>query len=344
MEISEKLPTLGISGPINDRNLSGLPGRFSLLQRPIRVLALFGVSVVLSACASGDGSSQDAARRAELREQAPRVFAEQPAPDSTDAARVFADGSGAPMTRTLSIDGSEELLPPPPRPSARPAETTPSEVLTNAGAGWSIVLERFSGAQHQARAQERAASIGRALGRSDIRVRQVSSGSAVVMGSYAAPDDDRAQRDLQYVKSLSVQGERPYSMAMLVPPPVNEVGSNPRHSLVTVGRTLDPSFTHTLHIAVFGGEEADRRSRAEQFAARLRRDGHEAYYYHGRRVSSVTVGTFTRRDFDLETGRVSAKLEAVRQQFPHTLLNGEIQRAPVTGEVQNSSLVEIPKN
>jgi len=165
----------------------------------------------------------------------------------------------------------------------------------------------------------------------------------VVLGGYTSPQDERAQQDLQYVKSLTVQGTRPYAMAILVPPPVED-GSNLRHSLVEAAKQLEPIYTHTLQVAVFAGDEQTRRRDAERYCAQLRNQGHEAYYFHGRRVSSVTIGTFTRQDYDLRTGVVSARLDRLQEQFPHNLYNGEVQRDPQTRDIWNSALVEIPRS
>ena len=118
---------------------------------------------------------------------------------------------------------------------------------------------------------------------------------------------------------------------------------NPKHRLIVAGENLEPIYTHSLQVAVFAGDETKRRSDAERYCARLRGEGHEAYYYHGRRVSSVTIGAFTSRDFNLDTGMVSPRLERLQEQFPHNLYNGEIQTHPATGDEWNSALVQIPR-
>lgn len=307
------------------------------------VLVLFGWALTAVGCSGGGGeSAQEAADRARIRGEASRVFADNRAFDNADTARVFADpaeAGEAPMTQPLSIDGSGA----PATTGARAPITT--ERTPSPGSdpdGWSIVLERIGGPSHAERARERASVIARALGRSDVRARTVGSGSAVVLGGYNGPEDPRAQRDLEYVKSLTSGGARPYAMAILVPPPV-EQGDNTRYSLVEAAKGMEPIYTHTLQVAVYAGDEERRRSDAERYTTQLRRQGHEAYFFHGRRVSSVTIGAFTSRDFDLDTGVVSARLEKLQEEFPHNLYNGEIQRDPETGDAWNSALVEIPR-
>jgi len=329
----------GGSRPITDRILSGRKPR--ALQ--LGVLVLIGSILPLAGCSgSGSAAAPDRAEQDRIRREAPGVFGGKSGFEQTDQARVFQEpGSDAPlMTEPLSIDGGAT---PGTTGARQPIEAQPRPVSTTGGdSGWAILLERVSGEQHQQQAAQRAAAIGRALGRTDVRTRQVSSGSAVVLGSYAAPDTQQAQSDLDYVKSLTVQGVRPYSMALLVPPPV-QPGSTPQYDLTRVARSLEAIYTHTLQVAVFAGDENIRRADAERYAQQLRRAGVEAFYYHGRRVSSVTIGTFTARDFDLSTGVVSPRLDRLQEQYPHNLYNGEIQRDPQTGEPWNSALVQIPR-
>ncbi len=341
METTHFPPSSGASDPITDRSLSGISSLVAGIRSALAVLVLVGPLVGLQACAASGSEDPDQARRDQIRREAPAVFADHGSFDRTDRARVFedpGDPDALPMTRTLSIDGNQ-----PTRAEDRqPAQPRPRPSAAADTGGWAILLERVSGPEHQSRANGRAATLARALGRSDVRVRAVSSGSAVVMGGYAGPDDQRAQEDLRYVKSLSVQGSRPYAMAILVPPPVED-GSNPRHSLVEAAKSLERIYTHTLQVAVFAGDESQRRAEAERYCAQLRNQGQEAYYFHGRRVSSVTIGAFTARDFDLSTGQVSPRLERLQERFPHNLYNGEVQRDPTTGDTWNSALVEIPR-
>ncbi|MFG0293694.1 MAG: hypothetical protein ACIAQF_04075 [Phycisphaerales bacterium JB065] len=279
---------------------------------------------------------------ARIRREAPGVFRGQGSFEQSDRSRVFEEpGPDAGlMTQPLSIDGGAT----PGTTGAREPITGQSRPVSTTGgdSGWAILLERVAGEQHAQRAAQRAALIGRALGRTDVRTRQVSSGSAVVLGSYPDPEDQRAQSDLDYIKSLTVQGTRPYAMALLVPPPLKP-GSTPQYDLTKVVKTLEDVYTHTLQVAVFAGDESVRRADAERYAQQLRREGVEAFYYHGRRVSSVTIGTFTARDFDLDTGYVSPRLERLQERYPHNLYNGEVLRDQQTGEPWNSALVQIPR-
>lgn len=279
---------------------------------------------------------------ARIRREASGVFGGQGGFEQSDGSRVFEEpGSNTGlMTQPLSIDGGAT----PGTTGAREPITGQSRPVSTTGgdSGWAILLERVAGEDHAQRASQRAAVLGRALGRTDVRTRQVSSGSAVVLGSYSDPDDQRAQHDLEYVKSLTLQGTRPFAMALLVPPPLKP-GSTPQYDLTRVAKTLEDVYTHTLQVAVFAGDEGVRRADAERYAQQLRREGVEAFYFHGRRVSSVTIGTFTAHDFDLDTGYISPRLERLRERYPYNLYNGEVQREQRTGEPWNSALVKIPR-
>ena len=305
------------------------------------MLFLFGSVLTLGACASSTGGPDaNTAERERLRNEGSQLFVGDP---DSDAGRVFRDpgaSDGVPMTQPLSIDGGD------PPATSTPRTPVAADRTTSPGSdpdGWSILLERVTGPAHAERARERASFVARAMGRADVRARPVSSGSAVVLGGYTGPDDERAQRDLDFVKSIVSGGVRPYATAILVPPPVSQ-GENKRFNLVEAAKGMDRAYTHTLQVAVFAGDQAKRRADAERYAQQLRQEGHEAYHFHGRRVSSVTIGAFTSRDFDLDTGVVSARLEQLQETFPHNLYNGEIQRDQVSGEPWNSALVLIPRS
>jgi hypothetical protein len=304
---------------------------------------VFGAAILLGGCAGGgNADAQQSQQDEQLRREASRVFSDRQDFNQIDPDQVFvapgADGSL--MTPTLSIDGEPGQTTT--GASASPQAPMGTERWTTDDTGWAILLERISGPQHRQRALQRAASIARAMGRTDVRARIVSSGSAVVLGDYTGPEDERAQRDLQYVKSLSSGGARPYAMAMMVPPPLRP-GSTPQFDLLVAAEELDPIYEFTLQIAAFTSEDESRRDEAERYARQLRRQGLEAFYFHGRRGSSVTVGTFAGAEFSPDADVLSPALEQLQEQFPHNLLNGEVVRDPQTGTIQTSVLVRIPR-
>src|SRR5262249_24035027 len=91
----------------------------------------------------------------------------------------------------------------------------------------------------------------------------------------------------------------------------------------------------------------EARKAAEQAAARFRQEGEQAFYYHGPRMSMVTIGAFNIEDFDPQTPSYqSTRLLEVRKRHPYNLYNGAgikvINKANGRSELQPSSLVEIP--
>jgi hypothetical protein len=101
-------------------------------------------------------------------------------------------------------------------------------------------------------------------------------------------------------------------------------------------------------------EIAEFRRHAEQAVVQLRREGEQAFYYHGPTNSSVTIGLFGDDDFDVQTRMESPRLRSLRQRHPHNLLNGmgikrrvtvtdQRGRAVKTERLDPSMLVVVPK-
>lgn len=183
----------------------------------------------------------------------------------------------------------------------------------------------------------------------------------IVVGRYADPDGDEAQRDLRKVRALKVDGRTPFTGAVLVA----EVDSAPtdtrlaRHDLRQAKKLTGEEATYTLQIGVYAREDERRpsaadlasfREAAEDAVTRLRREGEEAYFYHGPNGSMVTVGVFN--DDDIDTSVVppieSNRLENTRRRHPNNLLNGrgvrELRGDGGRGDprLQPSRLVLIP--
>lgn len=107
------------------------------------------------------------------------------------------------------------------------------------------------------------------------------------------------------------------------------------------------------------------REAAESYCKLLRDQGHEAYFHHGEKVSSVCVGLFAEGALRNQekrhprTGRqvvgtvfADPRLAALQRRFPHNLENGhtmyDIVRNPTSGEVtkrtaRSSFVVKIPR-
>jgi len=229
-----------------------------------------------------------------------------------------------------------------------PAGSRPSSGAPNPlPSGWSIVLEGFSGPEAPARAQARAQEVASLLNRQDVTVRQTPSGAAVVLGLYPRPDDRRAQADLVTVRAFRSGSTAPFATAFLAPPMDRaDPGAAPELNLASARQSFGPRAAYTLQIGVYEAPNRDQAKRAaEEAAARLRRDGELAFYYHGATRSSVTVGVFTDADFDAQLRPTNPNMIALQQRYPLNLLNGQfpiVERVGAETRQQPSSLVRIP--
>lgn len=185
----------------------------------------------------------------------------------------------------------------------------------------------------------------------------------IVYGRYAEPGEDRAQSDLASIRAKEVEGRTPFARAIMVPTGETAAATTPpaRHDLRGAKKLLGPGAVYTLQIGVYAREDKRRPSAsdreafqkaAEQAVERLRREGEQAFFYHGPNGSMVTVGVFD--DTDLDTSVTppleSARLKAMRERHPNNLLNGRGVREMIRGEdgelaprMQESRLVLIPE-
>ena len=167
-----------------------------------------------------------------------------------------------------------------------------------------------------------------------LKVRERSRGSVIAYGSYTGYDDEAAGKDIKMLHTVvSAQGMQLFGQVML------SKFKSPRarrelhpYDLWKVRReypTIVPIYT--LEVAVWGDFEsgqlpqAQRRAAAERYASELRAKGFEAFFYHSdeTELSSVTVGLFSYKALDPETGFYSIEVEAMLSRFPHRLVNGQ---------------------
>jgi hypothetical protein len=201
---------------------------------------------------------------------------------------------------------------------------------------YSIAVATFTGTGHEENARKTLAglvvqypSIGR-----NITVRKRSRGSALTYGKYSGYEDPNAKSDLMMLRSIATpQGRSLFNQLLLTKfRSVQPKQSLHPHDLWTIRReypTIVPIYT--LEVAVWGDFDsgqlprAKRRMSAEQYASELRAKGYEAFYYHNddSELSSVTVGLFSYKAIDAETGFYSPEVEAMLARFPQRLMNGQ---------------------
>ena len=130
-----------------------------------------------------------------------------------------------------------------------------------------------------------------------------------------------------------------------------------RERLVQAKAMFGSEALYSLQIAVYGRRDlpnpseadlAETRKAAEQAAIRLRQEGEQAFYYHGPRMSMVTIGVFGIDDFDPQTPSYkSSRLLAAQKRHPYNLYNGagikEKRNPRSEGKLQPSNLVALPE-
>ncbi|MHC4422071.1 MAG: hypothetical protein ACYS1E_15940 [Planctomycetota bacterium] len=240
--------------------------------------------------------------------------------------------------------------------ATRGGETSPRSTI------WTIVLATFPNPGHEqaaANSLRQVSTIDAALA-GGAWVHTGATGSLVAYGRYESTESEDAQRDLAWIKQLTLGGFPAFPKAMLsrvnlrpaagVHDPLALMSARLRHP------NVDPLYT--LEVAVWGDFESGKLSlqqihrKAEEQARTLRARGFEAYYHHhdDRRLSMVTVGLFDNSAIDQRTGLYGPAVDALLREFPAHLVNGEELLEPIDGRrlergtrVQRPVLVLVPK-
>lgn len=252
---------------------------------------------------------------------------------------------------------SEKTKPESESPAATLKGEKPVERASEALAqGWCIIVALLSdSASHEDATRVLAAA--RTEGRlNDARLLKRGKVMYIGMGNYPDADDERAQSDLKRVQAMEINGQRPYRTAYLLPPEsASLVGRLPQYNLARAKALMGDDAIYTLQIAAYGREDlarptesdlAEARKAAEQGAMQLRRDGEQAFYYHGPRMSMVTVGVFDLSDYDPQVPSfMSSRLREAKNRHEYNLYNGAAIKEKAKGRperLQPSRLVAIP--
>ena len=175
----------------------------------------------------------------------------------------------------------------------------------------------------------------------DVWVWEDAKRAVVYRGRYPSPSIDKAERDLRQTRMLQIEGKRPFESVELMP-----VGA----SLSSASTDMDlrkHMGMHTLQIGAYDETFGpDFRAAAERAVIELRKQGNEAYFYHGPNRSLLTIGLFSADDRDDVNGveGYGARARALQQKFPYNLINGLTIKERVNGKdlgEQPSFLVEV---
>jgi hypothetical protein len=236
-------------------------------------------------------------------------------------------------------------------------------VAKPAGSYWSIVIIAYREDDQTNQAQTALEKVRSEGGLKDAYLETRGAATVVAYGRYATEEDGK--KDLARIRSLEVPMEsakgKPFASSFLAPP-AEMKGTLPEYDLRNV-RKQNPEALYTLQVGYYGlrhksptaAELAEFRKAAEQAVVQLRREGEEAYYCHGPKMSMVTVGVFAAEDFDSQTQSYSPALAKTRLRFPYNLFNGQGVRRTVTmtdqqtgkkikkDAIEPSGLVLVPK-
>jgi len=236
---------------------------------------------------------------------------------------------------------------------------------------WSIVIIVLRGEGAEAAAREAQGRIA-ATGLRGTYIEKRGESVVVAFGRYEQPTADDAQMDLVRIRAMIVDGEQPFLGAALTPPPYETVGTVPQFNLL-VAKDLPTNrkCIYTLQVAQYCRPDATQpsiaereefRRAAEQAAVLLRREGEEAYYFHGPRMSVVSIGMFNDTEYRTQNKRAlenseatvmltrpveSMEIKQARSRQPYNLVNGAAMKTRAKGadnaRVQPSMMVEIPR-
>lgn len=293
--------------------------------------------------------------------------------------------AAAPSARAQEDEGMFQ------RRKPKPAEAAPAQkpavpagelkplAKREVGGAWSIVLAAFRGDQQQEAASEMLAKIADQpeLAGAYVDSRGGGRSAVVAVGRFADPSSADAQAKLLRIRSIRVVErhggaeveKRPFTGAFLAPPgELTDLGQRPEFNLVRAKEQFGPKVEYTLQVAVYGRKDIvdqqkrnptedelkEARRAAEEAVATLRKEGELAFYFHGPRYSTVTIGVWSDNDFASrpapgsgERARVeNPDLTALRQRFPNNLYNGaglKVTNKRNEEEMQRSVMVRIPE-
>lgn len=241
-------------------------------------------------------------------------------------------------------------------PSSRgERESGDSANRPNSERPWTIAIATFGSADHREISERFREEFVEVSGLTDAVVDRNESRSILHYGAYASPNDQQLERDLERIRSIEVEGRRPFARAFETVLATYDMGQYPQFNLINLRTRFSRDQTlYSLQIGFYSFESNKEREEAqktaEDFVAQLRAEGEMAFYYHGQTKSHVCIGVFFEDDVDAITG-YSRRVRQLQERYPYNLANGrqiiETHRKP-SGEVvkypQQSFLIAVPRD
>ncbi len=209
---------------------------------------------------------------------------------------------------------------------------------------WAIRLASFAGLDQQNQAQQLIDELNR-MNVDDVWMADEDGYTHVNRGKFNDPTKPQVQSALRQSRMLKVGNDRPFTAARLVAArPAMEVSS----SDMDLKRYRDQGL-YSLQVAVYDDTAGPNYQQlAEQAAANLRQDGDQAFFYHGKFRSMITVGLFTYDQAWLKRMNVgdtySPQVLKLQEKYPFNLFNGRTVIEKVSGQKvreQPSFLVQV---
>lgn len=222
---------------------------------------------------------------------------------------------------------------------------------------WTIVIVGFDKEREAPLAAEALARIRGDGGLREAVLEERGKAVVVAYGKYATPDAPAAKADLERIRGLRIGTEQPFGSAMMAPPIYEALpGTLPQYDLRNVKAQYGERGAYTLQVGVYcrmdDGEPTARemgefRAAAEKAVVEMRRQGENAFYYHGPRRSMVTVGLFGVKEFDLKNpGLQSPAIGQTMRKYPYNLVNGAGVKRKRPGQteatIDPSFIVSVP--
>ena len=214
--------------------------------------------------------------------------------------------------------------------------------------GWAILMGEFDGHHHRRDAEHLLRKLALEAYVPALWIRSGDTQSQVLRGIYLSTD--AAQIDLDKTRTVIINGSQPYQKAQLVSLSNDGVSTDNPYDLKIHSGSL------SLQIGFFDENYgAEFRQAAVTMVEELRRQGDEAYFYHGPNMSMVTVGLFVEKDRIQRTlkgtgGRqiiatqYSARVQELRSRYPYNFANGNTFTSTNEGgdTTDESFLVRVP--
>jgi len=225
---------------------------------------------------------------------------------------------------------------------------------TPANAPWTIVLATFGSENHQQLAEQFRANLTQSSGMTGFLITSRPDRSIIHYGHYLAPNSSQTKTDLNRIHAINIDGQTPFARAFPSVVQPSDQGAYPQFNLVKLWQQYPhASVIYSLQIGVYTfdnhNSETLARQTAEKAVTQLRAAGEQAFYYHGRTMSVVTVGAFFQNSVDPVTG-ASPEILQLQNKYPDNLVDGKqlIETKYLPGgktkkTIQPSFLINVPK-